>query len=213
MDAVTDWRKDVQRAFFFADGASPSVVAFDIVVSESHTSDLEITDNPVETGVVVSDHAFAKPDTLELVLMVSDTLLTPALNPDPFSSIISRAATGWNWLKGLQKSAVPFEVQTGLQLYQNQLIGRLSAMQDKDKAGVLIVTASLREVQIVSTQTVTFPPRKAGKTTRQASAPVDQGNVATTPVTAQSTLLNQALSQLIPGFSSNPSKYTDFIGQ
>jgi hypothetical protein len=212
MDAVTDWRKDVQRAFFFSDG---SAAAFDLVVSESHTSELEITDNPVETGVVISDHAFALPDTVDLVLYVSDTTLEPLPNPDPFSSIISRSATAWNWLKGLQKSGVPFDVQTGLQLYQNQLIKRLSVMQDKDKVGCLIVTVTLREVQIVSTQNVTYPPRKTGKTTRQASAPVNEGNVTPTPVTPQSnpTLLNQALSQLIPGFSSNPSTFTNFVDQ
>jgi hypothetical protein len=83
-------------------------------------------------------------------------------------------------------------VQTGLRLYQNMVITNLSADQDKDTAAFLGFHASLREVLIVSTQTVTYPPRAPGKTTRQASKKVSggeqKGQPVTDPVKAKSVL-------------------------
>jgi hypothetical protein len=57
--------------------------------------------------------------------------------------------------------------------------------QDKDTASVLVFEATLREVLIVYTQAVKYPPRKAGTTKRQAGAKKDKGEQQGQEVTDQ----------------------------
>lgn len=202
-------------------GGGQEDVVFDAVIREAHTSELEVTDNPVETGVMVSDHAFMRPKRLEIEADVSDNWLhgfdpqTGLAIPDPFfSSKASRSAAAWDILLGLQASAAPFSVQTGLKLYDNMVIETLACEQDAASAAILSFRATLREVIRVSTQTVTYPPRQPGKTNRQASKKVDAGQKKTDPVTdpkqAQS-LLYQAGGNQVQNFIANPSGFVSSV--
>jgi len=75
----------------------------------------------------------------------------------------------------LQRRAEPFDLQTGLKLYENMVCTPIRTSQDKDSSGALLFTAELREVIIVYTQVVQYPPRKAGATKRQAGPQKDKG--------------------------------------
>ena len=118
---------------------------FDAVFEETHEADLEVTDNPVETGVVVSDHAFMKPLRVKISAGVSDTPLA-AVTDDPFASDAGRSRRAFELLTELQKRAEPFDLQTGLKLYENMVCTSIRASQDKDSSGALLFTAELREV-------------------------------------------------------------------
>lgn len=164
-------------------------LVFDAVLEETHESELEVTDNPVETGVVVSDHAFMKPLRVTLSAGVTDTPLKSWQSSggtgkdawskqdggDPFSSDSGRSRRAFELLTELQALAEPFDVQTGLKLYSNMVCTSIRASQDKDSSGALLFTAELREVIVVHTQVVKYPPRKAGATKRQAGAKKDKG--------------------------------------
>ena len=149
-------------------------LVFDAVFEETHEADLEVTDNPVETGVVVSDHAFMKPLRVKISAGVSDTPLA-AVTEDPFASDAGRSRRAFELLTELQKRAEPFDLQTGLKLYENMVCTSIRTSQDKDSSGALLFTAELREVIIVYTQVATYPPRKPGATKRQAGPKKDKG--------------------------------------
>lgn len=149
-------------------------LVFDAVFEETHEAELEVTDNPVETGVVVSDHAYMKPLKLTLSAGVSDTPLVSVEN-DVFASDSGRSKKAYKLLTDLQKMAEPFSVLTGLKLYENMICTSVRTSQDKDSSGALMFSATLREVIIVYTQVVQYPPRKKGATKRQASANKDKG--------------------------------------
>ena len=149
-------------------------LVFDAVFEETHEADLEVTDNPVETGVVVSDHAFMKPLRVKISAGVSDTPLV-AVTDDPFASDAGRSRRAFELLTELQKRAEPFDLQTGLKLYEHMVCTSIRTSQDKDSSGALLFTAELREVIIVYTQVVTYPPRKPGATKRQAGPKKDKG--------------------------------------
>lgn len=157
-------------------------LVFDAVFEETHESELEVTDNPVETGVVVSDHAFMKPLKLTISAGVTDTPLSVATG-DPFASDAGRSKKAYDLLLRLQRAAEPFDVQTGLKLYKNMVVTGLRTAQDKDTANVLVFQADLREVLIVTTQTVKYPPRKPGATKRQAGPKRDKGEAQGKEVT------------------------------
>ena len=149
-------------------------LVFDAVFEETHEAELEVTDNPVETGVVVSDHAFMKPLKVTLSAGVTDTPLVVGTD-DPFASDAGRSRRAYELLTELQKKAEPFDLQTGLKLYENMVCTSIRTSQDKDSSGALLFTAELREVIIVYTQVVTYPPRKPGATKRQAGPKKDKG--------------------------------------
>jgi hypothetical protein len=157
-------------------------LVFDAVFEETHEAELEVTDNPVETGVVVSDHAFMKPLKVTLSAGVTDTPLA-VLSNDPFASDSGRSKRAYELLSELQRLAEPFDLQTGLKLYQNMICTSIRTSQDKDSDGALLFTASIREVIIVYTQVVQYPPRKKGATKRQAGAKKDKGEQQGTEVT------------------------------
>lgn len=149
-------------------------LVFDAVFQEDHESELQVTDNPVETGVVVSDHAFMSPLRVSISAGVTDTPLLGS-TVDPFASDAGRSRRAFEVLTDLQKRAEPFDVQTGLKLYSNMVCTSIRTGQDKDSAGALLFTAELREVIIVNTQIVRFPPRRAGPTKRQADPKKNKG--------------------------------------
>jgi len=158
-------------------------LVFDAVFEETHESDLEVTDNPVETGVVVSDHAYMKPLRVKISAGVSDSRLN-IFSSDPFSSAAGRSRRAFELLTELQKKAEPFDLQTGLKLYKNMICTSVRSSQDKDSSAALLFTAELREVVIVYTQVVQYPPRKAGATKRQAGPKKDKGEQQGAEVTS-----------------------------
>lgn len=149
-------------------------LVFDAVFEESHEADLEVTDNPVESGVIVSDHAYMKPLKLKIMAGVSDT----PLNDDPadqYGDGESRAKQAFEMLHELQRLAEPFDVQTGFKLYENMVVTSIRTTQDKASANAFIFSAELREVIIVYTETVEYPPRKDKKTKQQADKKKEKG--------------------------------------
>ena len=172
---------------------------FDAVISESHTSKLAIMENPVETGVIVADHAFMLPRELEIQAAVSDEWLgmrgegaqtdgARAQQPGPLAKdkawlipseggdTSRRFQRAFQSLLGLQASANPFSVQTGFRIYDNMVIVELTATQDARTASTCRFTAKLREVLIVSTSTVKYPPRADKATEVRAAKKTTSGD-------------------------------------
>lgn len=177
----------VQRVWFLGNGRKD--ISFDCVRIEHHRASAEVTQNPVETGVKIADHMYDNPDELDVEANVSDVRLhsrdengTP-VQGDLWQTDAGRAATAWLALKGLKESHTPFGVQTGLEFYPNLVLVELETEQDKASAGILRFRAHLEGVTFVSSKTVQYPPRQAGKPHRQASKPVAGGEKATTPET------------------------------
>jgi hypothetical protein len=170
-------------------------LTFDAVFREDHESALTVTDNPIETGVVVSDHAFMMPARVTINAGVSDTPLR-LLGSDAYAAAVRRSQRAYDLLVQLQTTAEPFDVQTGLRLYRNMVVLTLRAGQDAASAGVLDFTATLRELIIVNTQAVTYPAR-SGKTGRQAGAKKDNGEQQGKQVTPAKQSLLKKLAGLV----------------
>lgn len=116
-------------------------IPVDVIVREQHESDITITTNPVEFGAAVSDHAYVEPKKLML-----DAVMASRVGP-------AAVGAAYQSLLRLQELREPFDVITGLTLYRNMLIERLTVNRDSRMATVLYFTAELREVIIVDTET------------------------------------------------------------
>jgi hypothetical protein len=114
-------------------------VPIDCVVAENHSSEIEVTEIPIETGARITDHAYVLPKRVSLDIADRN------------------AAAAYNALVRLQESRAPFTVVTGLFVYTNMLIKRLDAVRDKISAKILQCTADLQEIIIVGTAYTSAP--------------------------------------------------------
>jgi hypothetical protein len=153
-------------------------IQLDVTVSEKHSDTLEITQFPVLSGAVITDHAYKLPMQLTIkggqgtgkgqyaYGVNPESIITAdipndngqyAFEEDDSYTItggdINRPARTYKDLLALQASREPFTVITGKRVYKNMLIKNLSVTTEQDTENVLMFTADLQEVIIVSTAT------------------------------------------------------------
>lgn len=211
----------IQRKIAFAQDTSlPAsgdaedvVMIFDATLSEHHDFEIAITENPVETGVSMADHAYAKPDRLTIEVAVSDTPMLAHQSGDPpgvynvtdlavsqgllYSGSGRRSVSAWGYIKRAAKSFQVFTIQTGLELYQNMMFETGSAEQKVDSGGILKATINLHQVTFATTSTVVYPPR-AKPVKRKAAPPEKVGDQEAIDAAneASAAVHNQAQAQI-----------------
>lgn len=118
-------------AILFSGAIGPIPVS--VIMRERHNSELGITEEPIETGAKVTDHAYVEPKKLTLEFGDANAVAT------------------FNALQRFQESRQPFSVVTGLTVYRNMLIKALMVERDATYSRVLNGRAELQEIIIVST--------------------------------------------------------------
>jgi hypothetical protein len=170
---MADEEDKVELSWIFT-GGQPKF-EFDAVVRESHESEIEITEDPVEGGSPIHDHIIIKPKRYEMEGVISDNPM-PSGGATVFGSIGGRrSVTGYEMMVNLQESGEPFTVLTGLKRYPNMLLEHIAVDQDASTAEVCAFRARLKQVRIVNTKIVDVPPRRPGKPKRQAPPKTDGG--------------------------------------
>lgn len=201
--------------FISVSNSSIGEVILDAVTSEEHESELTITENPIESGAQIADHAFLNPKVVTITGVMVDhnhQSLSNALGAMPglrgiadflnaiplpasvstytslalnkanevagrINGILEQAKEGARvlapWLPDFnigellgagggsrvqkcyadlvksQKAGEPIEINTGVSMYKNMLIQKVSVSQDKLGSATFTITA--REIFIVDT--------------------------------------------------------------
>ena len=192
-------------------------IVIDASVSEEHVSIMDVTDNEVEEGVDVTDHARLKPAHLSLECVISDTPLGYAVIGNiqnvvrSVSTLFggnSRSIDAYNDLVALQKTALPFTVYTGLRRYKNMILTELTVPRTAETGGALHFKAVMREIRIVSAQKVS--PELADSVSSLGSGTKDKGNKITPPVDPGGTLNPESSSATSNGSLLN--RFTQWLG-
>lgn len=119
----------------------------DAIAEEKHSDLLTITENPVEQGAAITDHAFKRP--AELTLRIGYSNSSQQSLGDPLYVQIVYAL-----FLALQAACVPFGLITGKRIYQNLLIAGLETFTDEKWEYAMMLTVTLKEIILVSTQVV-----------------------------------------------------------
>lgn len=138
-------------------------VQIDNVTLERLTNSVRPTNNPVELGVEITDHAIIEPIQYSLNGVVSDTPLGLAalgeivdnvtgLFGDSTGEGLTRSQAAYALLVQLMNQREPLIVQTGLVLLQGMLITNIDTSRDKDTSGALFFSMFLKEIIIQDTQ-------------------------------------------------------------
>lgn len=125
---------------------------FDGFISVEHTRELTITENPVETGAAIVDHAYVNPTTVQMHILMSD--VHESLIPGQFTDRIYRHTSAWDVLKKIQENRIPVTVFTKLGYYKNMLIQSISATDTYKTFRGLDANVTLREIPIARVKTV-----------------------------------------------------------
>jgi hypothetical protein len=167
-------------------------VPVDVVLEEDHRSDLTITENPIEFGADVADHAYVEPKRLKMRGAVG---ATPRIGSIVHGFPSTRVSAAYEALLALQKQKEPFDVVTGLTLYRNMLIESIGVKRDVKTAGILDFEAELTEVIIATSAYAEGSGDKtpaAGETAQRASGNVNRGEITPTPQATTSSTISGA---------------------
>lgn len=170
-------------------------IRLDAVISEGHLSIVSKTNNPVELGADITDHAKIEPKKLRIVAMVTDT-------PSGFAAVgeivddvtnlfgsstkenATRSTAAYNALISIQELREPIKVQTKLKAYSNLLITNIRAEQNVKKSRMVELYIDLEEINITTAEVfeVTADQFKDGETREQGSPTQKKGRMsAVTP--------------------------------
>jgi hypothetical protein len=157
-------------------GGDPIDLQFDAVISEQHGQRLTVTDNPIETGVNISDHCFVEGVQIQLVASVSDIRMPNA--PNYYASTRGRSNYAYQVLADLQNQLSenllsPFAVITSVKTYTNMVMTEISMSRDKTTARLGRFTMSFRQIITVDTNTASYVSEPGPK--RRSSAPPKDG--------------------------------------
>ena len=119
---------------------------FDGFMQVDHTIELQTTENPVETGASVVDHAYVKPARVVMKVMMSD--VHQSLVPEQFSGASFRSVNAWQVLRKLQADRIPMSIFTRLGLYTNMLITSLTASDTPETFRALSAEVTLKEIPV-----------------------------------------------------------------
>ncbi|HDR9029890.1 TPA: hypothetical protein QDB14_004112 [Burkholderia vietnamiensis] len=144
-------------------------VTIQALVEEIATDALVVTEHPIENGAPISDHAYVRPREIVLKCGWSNSDYQALLG----ASVVSFDATGANSMAGatyidaiysqllqIQSSRERIDVVTSRRKYSNMLLQGLTVVTDPKTSAALMLTATLKQVIIVSTQATKLPPRE-----------------------------------------------------
>jgi len=153
------------------DDPTVGVIQFDCVPDETHMSEAEITDHPVEATVgaqaQISDHIRVLPDSVEFNGVVTDTPLVylASLAPSPVwpmaevpgAPTTNRADAAYEKLRELMSKGVLLDVATSLRTYEDMAIRSLTVSRNASTGNVMDCRISLRQVTTATSLAIDAP--------------------------------------------------------
>jgi hypothetical protein len=170
-------------------------LSLDAVIVEGYESSVTATDNPVEFGVEMTDHAIINPRVYRMEAAVTNTPLgsqavtqlqnsASSLFTEASNDSRTRAEEAFYLLEEMRIARELITVKTGLADYPNMLLLSIKVNQDKTTSQVLFFEAVIREVFIpVSETSVITKDQVIGDTQAQATSPTPRGKQQAKPVT------------------------------
>ena len=193
IDAATQIVGDAAAPYALFSSAQRYIgtLVFDVTVREVHSDEFTITVHPVETGTPVSDHIFANPKIIEIVVGSSDST----------AGYEGRVQEVYEGILALANSKQLFDVATGKRFYQNMAFGNITVVTDETSEFTLMATFRLQELILTSTQ---GGSAAGGMTADNQASPAD-----TAPETEAGTQTAQPIgpSATLPSFAQSQATF------
>lgn len=164
-------------------------ITIQATIEEAYTDELQITEHPVEKGAEINDHSFKRQP--EVVIKCGWSNADYAALLATAESVFSGGGlptaeyvnTVYSQLLALQESRIPFDVVTSRRKYSSMMLKSLISVNDAKTSGALMVTATLKQVNIVDTRVTTLPPREDQANPEATAETQNAGVKAAVPAT------------------------------
>lgn len=137
--------------------ASIGGITVDAAVREVHDTECDITDYPVEADTDKTDHVQMRPESLMIEGVITDTPVTLSVinaatglveTAMSYLGKSSRSKDAYDKLCELQKKREPFQVVTGLKVYNNMILKNLHVPRTAQTGNAIHFTARLRQILV-----------------------------------------------------------------
>lgn len=155
--------------------ASGDVVEIDATTSRVPTTQVEVTQHPIETGATVADHRIVRGSEIQLEGLLVDF----PLGKRRVEGAAGRARAIFDRLEGAQLAGELLTVLAPDKAWSNMLITSLSA--PKGANGSIQFSASLKQIQLATSQTVAIARAKTVKASPRVDGGRQTGSDATAP--------------------------------
>ena len=178
----------------------------DVWIDERHRREMELTQNPIEFGSPITDHAFIKAQSLAVRFAVSNTPLVD----NPTFSDTDRVAEARNKLYELQdsKQFLTVKTVTGGE-YKNMMLTGIGWSTDSSNPHATIFDLDLEEVIIVTTQQTEYqalPPEV--KTQKQTDTTKKRGELPKNELSGDDTKRKRTGTRDVSVSKENQAKST-----
>ena len=191
--------KNIQGFLFKTPKWGINGVYFDGILKTEHKSSVKLTQFPIQSGCMGTDHAVVEPASLSIDIMMSDANNIRNLNKSELLNTViqylkslvknsnyveinsdlngdGRSVNAWTILRGMQLSRTPITVETRLHDYKNMIIEELSVPNDYKTYTALKCTVRLREIITVGVSDYTTSKRPLETMEKPANFGEVQGN-------------------------------------
>jgi hypothetical protein len=149
--------------------AGVATITADAVIEEIGEDQLVITEQPVEAGATISDHAYKLPARLGLEYGWAGGSPQNTGNDPAFLKGL------YQQLLGLQTSRTLCTVYTGKRIYTNMLIQGIALRTEKETENILLVRLSMQEILIATTQQVSLQMGTVQAVPDKTATTINQG--------------------------------------
>lgn len=191
--------KNIQGFLFKTPKWGINGVYFDGILKTEHKSSVKLTQFPIQSGCMGTDHAVVEPASLSIDIMMSDANNIRNLNKTELLNTViqylkslvknsnyveinsdlngdGRSVNAWTILRGMQLARTPITVETRLHDYKNMIIEELSVPDDYKTYTALRCSVRLREIITVGVSDYTTSKRPMETMEKPANFGEVQGN-------------------------------------
>ena len=163
-------------------------LAIDASLDETHSMTSKVTQYPIESGSVISDHVINNPVTVSIHGVVTNNTIRDEDEQEEVRIGDERkVGEAYDFLISIRDSKEPITILTGLSNYQDMVLTSLSIPRSRSTGEVLEFTAEFTQVKIVRSMTLSYTDLLAiAKVDKVASKKVDVANVTPPTVDANS---------------------------
>ena len=176
-------------------GSGGLVITADVTETEEGHDELFVTENPVETGAPVADHAYKRPP--ELILRVGFSNSSQQAAGDP-----TYASGTYNTLLMMQADRWPMTVYTGKRVWPNMLLVAITQRTDQASEWALVdLELRFRNVILVNTQQFSVTSNPSNQANPESTQPTQNAGAKNL---VPPTSLNQSAQLPPPFYSGDP---------
>lgn len=145
------WNKPATTSLTTASG-DRTVYVFDAILRADHTQELRLTENPIQSGANLTDHAYATPARVTLDIGMSDAM--DSYSAGLWTGNKSKSVAAYQTLLSLQRSRALLTLTTRLRTYQNVLIENIQSSDTHKTQFGLRAFVTFRQVYLASVSLV-----------------------------------------------------------